>query len=460
AKLHARLELKIQNKTFYRLSLRKRNELVGKVRKCYVQLSKAGISLKKTALAGSMALALVLGSTANAQFVEQMGMANPFNNINTGDVLVPVFADIDGDGDLDMVTKFDDSNTYLTTYKYFENTGTSSSPNFVEQMGANNPFGGFSFGSTASMQTESKNISLVDIDGDGDLDIFFGGTYEDVTYYENTGSVTSPIFTQRTGAANPFDGETFGYGQVVTFADMDGDGDVDAFIGDYYGNIFYYENTGTASSSTFTQRTGTANPLDAVSFYQYSAVAIVDLDQDGDIDCYAGGVNTGYSIAVEYYLNTGTPTSPTLVRQTPANDPLDGLNVGDSGFPFFVDLDGDGDQDVCFTQLDGTTKYFRNDASAMSIFGAQNNDTNDHLSDFYPNPSQQSFVNLNYTAEEIGLIEVSVFDRAGKLLNTQTRQVLLGKNQLSFDFSTLSTGLYLVRFEEADKAAFRKLVIE
>src|SRR5215468_8029904 len=45
----------------------------------------------------------------------------------------PVFADLDRDGDLDLV--FSDGNAL----RYFENTGTASSPDFVERTGASNP---------------------------------------------------------------------------------------------------------------------------------------------------------------------------------------------------------------------------------------------------------------------------------------------------------------------------------
>jgi hypothetical protein len=52
-----------------------------------------------------------------------------------------------------------------------------------------------------------------------------------------------------------------GVGSVPTFADVDGDGDVDAVVREYNGVPNYFENTGTATDPIFTERTGAANPL-------------------------------------------------------------------------------------------------------------------------------------------------------------------------------------------------------
>ena len=48
----------------------------------------------------------------------------------------PVFADVDGDGDLDVVA----GNLEPGNLRYFENTGSATAPAFVERAGAANPF--------------------------------------------------------------------------------------------------------------------------------------------------------------------------------------------------------------------------------------------------------------------------------------------------------------------------------
>ena len=57
----------------------------------------------------------------------------------------------------------------------------------------------------------------------GDLDLVVGDSDGLLNYIENTGTSTAPVFVQRTGSANPFDGIDFG-GSSVALADFDGDG--------------------------------------------------------------------------------------------------------------------------------------------------------------------------------------------------------------------------------------------
>ena len=61
----------------------------------------------------------------------------------------------------------------------------------------------------------------------------------------------SPRFT---GAANPFAGVDVGSISVPSFADLDGDGDLDAVVGEGDGNLNYFKNTGTAITAAFTER--------------------------------------------------------------------------------------------------------------------------------------------------------------------------------------------------------------
>ena len=136
--------------------------------------------------------------------------------------------------------------------------------------------------------------------------ILFIGLYDGtILYYENTGSASAPVFTQRTGASNPLNGIDVGYYAIPTFVDIDGDGDLDAFIGTDNGSILYYKNTGTASAPVFTQRGGN-NPLDGIDVGTYSAPTFADIDGDGDMDAFIGE-NSG---TLYYYKNAGTAFAP------------------------------------------------------------------------------------------------------------------------------------------------------
>ena len=82
-----------------KLSERQHKRFAGKLQAIYKRLERmqhrTGIKIAGTALA------LMLASTANAQFTEQTGVNNPFNGVDVGKYSTPAFADIDNDGDFD-----------------------------------------------------------------------------------------------------------------------------------------------------------------------------------------------------------------------------------------------------------------------------------------------------------------------------------------------------------------------
>ena len=100
--------------------------------------------------------------------------------------------DLDGDGDLDLVTGSPDG-----AFHYFENTGTASAPTFTKRSGADNPLDGIDLNA-------GSIPALADLDGDGDLDLIAGDNVIDrFAFFENTGTASAPAFTQRTGSPIP-----------------------------------------------------------------------------------------------------------------------------------------------------------------------------------------------------------------------------------------------------------------
>jgi Domain of unknown function (DUF4347)/FG-GAP-like repeat len=281
--------------------------------------------------------------TLELTFTVQTGAADPFNGVDVGSNSAPSFADLDGDGDTDALIGAQDG-----TLRYYRNTGSTTNPVFTIQTGVENPFDGVDVGGYSAP-------SFADLDGDGDTDALIGVEDGTLRYYRNTGSATNPVFTAQTGVENPFNGVDVGSDSTPSFADLDGDGDADAVIGAGDGTLRYYRNTGSTTNPVFTAQTGVENPFNGVDVGLYSTPSFADLDGDGDADAVIGE-NDG---TLRYYRNTGSTTNPVFTAQTGAANPFNGVNLGSDSTPSFADLDGDGDAEALIGARDGTLRYYR-----------------------------------------------------------------------------------------------------
>jgi hypothetical protein len=208
----------------------------------------------------------------------------------------------------------------------------------VEQTGAADPFDGVDVGSLSKP-------SFADLDGDGDLDAVVGTGDGILRYFENTGSATAPAFTERAGTANPIDFGTVLNYSAPSFGDLDGDGDLDAVAGSINGRLAYFENTGSATAPVFypVNEASSDNPFVGIDVGSASTPSLADLDGDGDVDAIVG-VNNGNLTDIR--STRPHQPAPGFVEQTGAANPVDSVDVGSLSKPSFGDLDGDGDLDA------------------------------------------------------------------------------------------------------------------
>ncbi|MCT4643876.1 MAG: FG-GAP-like repeat-containing protein [Carboxylicivirga sp.] len=198
----------------------------------------------------------------------------------------------------------------------------------------------------------------IDIDDDGDLDMFVGNLYGDIYYFENTGNPSVPNF--ESPVVNPFNLNPIDNGGASpAFCDLDSDGDIDMLCANALSHIFYFENTGTNQSPNFA--TPVMNPFNLdPSSHNNSRLQMIDLDNDEDYDLFI----SNYSGNTYFYENIGTSTAPSFASWI--RNPYGITDVGQYAASAFSDLDHDGDQDLLIGRTDGKSFPFVNIGSNAS----------------------------------------------------------------------------------------------
>jgi uncharacterized protein YuzB (UPF0349 family) len=317
-------------------------------------------------------------------------------------------------------------------FGYYENTGTVNAPNFAAVIF--NPF-------SLSELSGSCAPLLSDLDDDGDFDMMAGGS-SGPSYFENQGSVNVPSFGPE--ITNPFGiiGPT-GLNKPA-LVDIDNDNDLDLFVGSSDGNTYYYENTGTVNNPVFA--VSQINPFGLSDVGSRSAPSFADLDVDGDLDVMIGNQSGQFS----YFENIGNANVPdfSFVSENPFNL----SSVGQDAKPNFADLDNDGDLDLISGNALGEYYYFENIAP-LSI-----EDHNQQTYVIYPNPIREfAYIKLKDIVDKGFKLQVT--DVSGRRISA--RKVSSENGIILFQREGLSNGLYLVYLEdEISRLFLGKILIE
>ncbi len=201
--------------------------------------------------------------------------------------------------------------------------------------------------------------TLADLDGDGDLDLLIGNRIDTVgdtagtiSWFENTGTRSAPAYRER--EALPMQSE-FHYAPTV--ADLDGDGLPDLLLGTWRDRVQFWRNTGTRQAPQWTLADSTLVVLTRGS---NTTPAVADLDGDGDLDLFVGEA----SGQLNFYRNVGTRTEP---RFELVSDVFQDIDVGRRSAPAFADLNGDGKPELLLGSEDGGLQLWRNVSTADAV---------------------------------------------------------------------------------------------
>ncbi|MBI5913813.1 MAG: VCBS repeat-containing protein [Bacteroidetes bacterium] len=382
-----------------------RRNLLTKLRQ---RLRGIGHLLPQARLRESLAgIAILLGTAAADPLAAQTfapTVTSPFGIISGMTYGYPGLGDVDGDADLDLVVFSYDQNTYEPGLYFYPNLGVPQVALFTADNLEVDPFG---------LQDGGSNAMpiFVDIDNDGDLDLFAGNLYTGgFTFQENTGMVTDPAYA--VPVTNPFGLTATPPFNFATAADIDNDGDTDLLGGGYYGNLYYFENTGTTENPAFDLPV--TNPFGIQTAALVAVPHLTDLDGDGDYDLLF--MSYGYTTQVFYAENVGTPETPAF--DTPVPDPFGiSANGFDVVIPSSADMDSDGDVDVfIFEYYGNVTFYYENLTIDLpnAPFSSDNvvNVLEDELLDFDPS----DFIFLDGDAgDDLQAVQITSLPAKGSL---------------------------------------------
>lgn len=391
---------------------------------------------------------LITGSNISNDYVANLyindGLGNFKDKNNTPFIGVrsssAEFADVDNDGDLDVLI-----------------CGQNSAGSGETRLYTNNGLGDFEENlNTSFIWMADGDISFGDVDGDDDLDLIITGLHSPASnartiaeLYINDGNGTFSLANE-----SPFKPLISG---TVSLADINGDGDLDVLLtgssnaeNPPVNMSILYTNNGNGE---FTEVKDT--PFEGVVL---SSADFADIDGDDDLDVLITGKNnspvSSENYSAKLYINDG---SGTFTEEL--NTAFEDVAFGSVSF---ADVDGDEDPDVLITgwrkgaPSTSIAKLYLN----QFVTSADKVEVQESMLQVFPNPSIAGSITVNYFADNGSPIRVSLIDINGHVINQLSTDSYPGENVIAMNVSTYSKGKYIIKLDNGQKSIFRKIIIQ
>lgn len=321
---------------------------------------------------------------------------------------IPDISDIDGDGDLDILS-FGPSSGYMHWYRNMasENNWSLDSLRFRQEDFCWGKFfeSGISSEITLSqspdecasfrsgrLETRHAGSTVLswDLDNNGQKDLLIGDVGNDnILALYNTGTARKAYITDQELNFPDYDVPVDMPIFLGTFAidyDLDGDDDLlvapnNEFTSENKNAVWRYENVGDQNLPEFRFRDNDYLIGDMLDVGLSSAPAFVDYNQDGLMDIVVGSggyYTTGsvYDARLFLFENTGTVNEPVFTLKDDDFLSLRQYSNSPQGSYFFTpsfgDMDNDGDLDVIVGEIFGRFFYGENTAGAGNPINVEN----------------------------------------------------------------------------------------
>jgi hypothetical protein len=352
-------------------------------------------------------------------YTERPSVPNPIvSNLFVSKVDLPDINDIDGDGDLDVLTfsiigetlEYHRNMSVEMGYScdslifqlkndcwgHFLETGTGTNECILfdtcttyittPQIGQQEDFSFLLLPdeSRAARHSGSSSLSL-DLNGDGVRDVLLGDvSFNNVValYNDNIGvnMNTSMVSQEIDFPTNTIQAAVHTF-PACFYEDIDKDGKKDLIVSpnidqqsENTKSVWFYKNYGTNNEPEFQHIKKDLLQENMIDVGSNAYPVLYDYDGDGLLDLIVGNFGNfapatsfSYQCKIVLYKNTGTPTTPiyTLITDNFLN--LAGLGFTLGAFPAFGDIDDDGDIDMILGDYDGRIHLFTNSSSSASV---------------------------------------------------------------------------------------------
>lgn len=326
--------------------------------------------------------------------------------IDVADGSSPAFVDYNNDGLLDLVI----SNTgyWISTsvnqpgLALYKNIGTTSLAKY--ELVTRDWF------NFSNLNIANLNPTFGDIDNDGDVDMVCGAQDGTLHYFQNNAGSGNSMNLQY--IPNFFGGIDVGNFSSPSLYDFNNDGKIEIIVGERFDNINLFENTGTLSNPIYTLTTDSLYKINLKNFSGYptgrSKLTIQQLVPNDSPRVIVSNAN-GMIFILDYVSNDYTKSMTTAVDTI--NLYAGEFSNSGGGFNFsFADLNNDQKPELVVGTPQGGIFLYRNTSNSVGI----SNEKRKTFVKVFPNPAKEKIFIQSENNSKI--ISLKLIDLSGKIL--------------------------------------------